>query len=398
MRCSYKSITFDIIRKIGLLDSKDFFKGWLNYSRYGTPTRKSKVAIAQGGRDEEAMHFHFYKHNNVAVMKYKIFEADTIPYLPIIDAIPVSDIKVAGLLPQFSPDSNNVQVFREHVHDILPYLIAEDTTIVMHPAWAKLKEWPERHAVQEGVVNLSRLTEEHRQEWTRWFMDQPKVTTFTTSYMQYWLHQHTFSLCQTVDDLKAQEKFKWTLPDIVRLKDEAMREAAAIRRRAETEDSTQSYQHLGKYTCEVIVHPLHTVSDLKREHNIRAENFARSEKAKADKEHANNILDALKAGAFDDLKECDNFEEPEAIPRERSRKRKAQDTLDDKRDTDAQEKAQEETPPIHSANEDEVRCVWQPVSAIIIVTVVVLDLRKCQNISGLNECPRKHKSRRTAKS
>lgn len=82
MRNSFKSIKFDIFRKVAVLDVKKFFSGWINYNRYGTTKRTSESAQAQGGRDEEALHIHFYKQGTNAVVKYKFYEGEDVPYLP----------------------------------------------------------------------------------------------------------------------------------------------------------------------------------------------------------------------------------------------------------------------------------------------------------------------------
>lgn len=83
MRNSYKSITFDLVRKYSLLDVKCFFRGWLAYQGYGTSRKHSNDAVAQGGRDEEALHMHFFKNSQGnAVVQYKVYESEAMPYLP----------------------------------------------------------------------------------------------------------------------------------------------------------------------------------------------------------------------------------------------------------------------------------------------------------------------------
>lgn len=175
MRNSYKSIKFDIIRKIGVLDVKDFFLGWLNYSKYGTPRRASKAAIDQGGRDEEALHIHFYKHGGHAVVKYKVYEDDTLPYLPLKESIPVSEMLVCTVCFTVFNNTNRVQVFREQVHECIPLLISADPNQLLRPKCAALNPWPKQQAVLEGILSLSRLDESQKDEWLMWFTNLPKV-------------------------------------------------------------------------------------------------------------------------------------------------------------------------------------------------------------------------------
>lgn len=90
MKESFKQISFEIYTKVALFHFSKLFRGWLNYSYYGTPRKLSKAALAQGGRDPEPHHFHFFQdEKGVIVMQYKYDEISEL-YLPRNQPIPVS--------------------------------------------------------------------------------------------------------------------------------------------------------------------------------------------------------------------------------------------------------------------------------------------------------------------
>jgi hypothetical protein len=152
---SFKSDKATVIRFSGILDFATSVSKWLNYSNFGSTSSHSRHAIAQGGRDPQVLHMHFFKDTSgVTRMQYKYNETSSI------------------LLP---PSSVGIKVFKDQFKaDIESFL-----TVVLKPKAPNY--WPEMDKVKNGILSNDELTAEHKGEWEIYFSDHvPKSSEVLT--------------------------------------------------------------------------------------------------------------------------------------------------------------------------------------------------------------------------
>jgi hypothetical protein len=143
---AYKSDTFKIKRLEGLLDVRKSWNKWLRYKNYGTTKKRSAIAKAQGGRQEDVMCMRFFKSpTNVVLMQYKFMESDKywLPYNK--DGIPVFS-KSAPTTPQER---------------------------LRAPPTAAPCTWPEQEQVHKFLLHESKLSELEKSEWKIFFDNIP---------------------------------------------------------------------------------------------------------------------------------------------------------------------------------------------------------------------------------
>jgi hypothetical protein len=167
---AYIADKFHIVRKVGLLNCKQFWKNWLGYSRFGSARNSSMEAEAQGGRQEEPMCMHFFRgklpsSQGKVMMRYKFREDDKFwaPYGH--EGIPS--------LSQAAP---------ANMQDLLG-----------HPGLRPPKAWPEKDAIYAHLMGSKKLRPQEKEEWNVFFSSIPTYP----------------------EDFTEDEIFEWKLPQLV---------------------------------------------------------------------------------------------------------------------------------------------------------------------------------------
>ena len=168
---AYKKDMFEIKRLEGLLDIRNFWDRWLRYKNYGTTKKRSSIAKAQGGRQEDVMSMRFFKSpTGVVLMQYKFMESDKywLPY------------NVEGI-PVFS--------------DSAPTTSSER---LQAPPVAAPCSWPEQAQVQKYLLEEMKLAETERAEWKLFFDSIPtSAETIQPSKCFKW------TICELASKFKA---------------------------------------------------------------------------------------------------------------------------------------------------------------------------------------------------
>lgn len=235
IKTPYKSDNVTVFRKYGLLAFADKVKGWLGFSNYGTPSKSSAHAVAQGGRDPEAHFFTYYCDQTYGIsrMRYKFCETDTI-------AIPSGE----GI----------VVIVPEHLENARDLLNGD---IDIKP----LEEWTNRSSVHSNILRNSDMTPIQLEQWESWFDSCPV----------------------TADDVDASDDnsmVRWST-----VKD------ALVKRKKYVEDQRAVYNPWKGQNCsdqpfphEIIVHPGHTRQMMNVEKKQREDTFQRRRAVEAEAE------------------------------------------------------------------------------------------------------------------
>jgi hypothetical protein len=74
IKAAYVKDDVQMVRKFGLLDMKEWCKGYLSFGNYGHQKKSSNHAFKQGQRDDECRFIRFFKENMKVMIKYKMDE------------------------------------------------------------------------------------------------------------------------------------------------------------------------------------------------------------------------------------------------------------------------------------------------------------------------------------
>ena len=173
---AFRADKFEVIRKAGVFNCKEFWKLWLGYSRFGTARTSSNEAQAQGGRQEEPMCFRFFKGRlpdttGKVLMQYK-YREDDMSWMPY---------DYEGI-PCFSDSAPSTQAM-----------------LLAHPGVRVPKPWPEKAAIAAHLQASRKLGEPEKQEWRRFFARVPV----------------------DIEDFTEDQLFVWKLPGLVKAFNEA---------------------------------------------------------------------------------------------------------------------------------------------------------------------------------
>eukprot|EP00300_Choanocystis_sp_HF-7_P005828 c14299_g1_i2.p1 GENE.c14299_g1_i2~~c14299_g1_i2.p1 ORF type:complete len:828 (+),score=117.56 c14299_g1_i2:197-2680(+) len=225
---SYEGSNIKFQRKIACLDLKALFADCLGFENYGTTKKKSKAALAQGGRDPEYHSIKIYADEN---------------------GIPHALGRYSELQNTWLPrNSPGVPVFNDHGQVILAKLLAG----TLQPSLAEL-----RTAVEKNLQASPQLSDLQKQTWKDWFQRLPN----------------------SLEDprLLSEHKFSWELREwIERVKNFRSRRPAQL---SAPGSSTDNAAHEDLLT-EQWVWSGHTRSQLQQEQRQRARNFSSVTQAK----------------------------------------------------------------------------------------------------------------------
>lgn len=241
IKAPYKTDNVSVFRKYGLLAFASKVKGWLGFSNYGTPSKSSAHAIAQGGRDPEAHFFTYYCDQTYGIprMRYKFSETDTI-VLPSGEGIVV-------ITPEYLEDARELL----------------NSSIDIKP----LEDWTNRGSVQANILRNSDLSPIQLQQWETWFDCCPV----------------------SADDIDATDDnsiVRWNVNDLL------------VKRKTYVEEQRAVYnpwkgQNLSQrpFPHEIIVHPGHTRQTMNLERKQREDIFQRRQAVEAEAEVVAAVLD-----------------------------------------------------------------------------------------------------------
>ena len=162
---AYKKDKFFMKRLEGLLDIRHSWNKWLRYRNYGTTKKSSRVAKAQGGRQEDVMCMRFYKNAaGLVLMQYKYMESDRywLPYNE--DGIPV--------FSDNAPSTIEEKLQAPPIKDPVP--------------------WPERPQVEKHILEQAKVSDKELVEWQQFFNSIPECA----------------------DDIPDSKRFKWLVPEL----------------------------------------------------------------------------------------------------------------------------------------------------------------------------------------
>lgn len=244
IKVPYKSDKVTVFRKYGLLAFADRVKGWLGFSNYGTPSKSSAHAKAQGGRDPEAHFFTYFRDSTMGIsrMRYKFLETDSLS-MPSADGIVV-------IKPEHQQDALDL------LHDLIPM--------------KELEEWTNRVSVESSISGNKDLSPFQLRQWEEWFSSCPV----------------TIADIDCTDDGSI---IRWRVSDLLSKKKEYFEALQA----AYTPWKAQSHR-VQQFPHEIIVHPGHPKKTMISERKERQHNYQRQLNVEAEGKVVAAFLDAQK--------------------------------------------------------------------------------------------------------
>lgn len=246
IKAPYKTDNVTVFRKYGLLSFADRVKGWLGFSNYGTPTKNSAHAKAQGGRDPEAHFFTYFRDPEFgqARMRYKYAETDIV-------SLPMGSEGIQALSP-------------DHADDIMD-LLHGDIPL------KELEEWTNRASVQSSIFGNKDLSPFQLSEWESWFSGCP--------------------IClDDVDVTDDSNVVRWNVKELLSKRRKYVEDQSRMNSLWMAPNQTAAQP----FPFEVIVHPGHTKKTMNAERKERVETYQRRKAVQEEADMVAAFLDVEK--------------------------------------------------------------------------------------------------------